>query len=161
MINFAASDVLDFAIRLEENGEFFYREAAKKTTDGAVKALFSNLAEDEVGHKKIFEALLSKVAVFEAPEGYPGEYLAYLHNYMDGKVIFTRDNALALPTIGSTLEALDFAIQREMDAIFYYQELKAFVTPKDHSILDAIVEEERRHFATLSQAKNDFKAAQA
>jgi len=161
MISFAANDVLEFAIRLEENGEHFYLEAAKTTADGSVKELFESLAKDEISHKKIFLALLSKISVFEPPEGYPGEYLAYLQNYMDGKVIFTKENSLALPTINNTLEALDFAIQREMDAIFYYQELKPFVAPKDHKILDAIIEEERRHFASLSTAKKEFKAAQA
>jgi rubrerythrin len=158
MITFTATDVLEFAVRLEENGELFYREAAKITEDSTAKDLFSRLADEEVAHKGIFENLLSRIANFEAPEGYPGEYLAYLHNYMDGKVIFSKENQKILPAINTTVEAFDFAIQREMDAVFYYQELKAFVNKIDHATLDKIIEEERRHFAALSVAKKDYLA---
>ncbi len=78
MNTFTAGDVLQFAIRLEENGESFYRKAAATADDKGVAELFSRLAEEEIKHKKIFEDLLSRVKWVEPAESYPGEYFAYL-----------------------------------------------------------------------------------
>jgi rubrerythrin len=87
---FAANDVLQFAVRMEENGGIFYRKAAELTEESEAKKLFAFLASEEEEHKKSFEKFLSKVAQYDPPEeGYPGEYLTYLHNYIDGKVFFT------------------------------------------------------------------------
>ncbi|MCK4339265.1 MAG: rubrerythrin, partial [Candidatus Cloacimonetes bacterium] len=56
MINiFNASEIYQFAIRIEENGEKFYRQMAKKLDEPKVKELFTLLADDEVVHKKTFK----------------------------------------------------------------------------------------------------------
>lgn len=154
---FSGGDVLQFAIRLEENGEAFYRRAAATADDRGVAELFSHLAEEEIKHKKIFQDLFSRVQWVEPAQTYEGEYLAYLKNYMDGKIVFSADSKDELPEINGTGAALDFAIQRELDSILYYQELKAFVAQKDFGSVDAIIAEERKHFALLSQAKKNYK----
>ena len=145
---FVASDVLKFAVRMEENGGLFYRKAAELTEKSEAKKLFEFLASEEEEHKKTFEKFLSQVTVNEPPEGYPGEYLAYLHNYIDGKVFFTKDSSMSKSI--DTVSALEFAIQREMDSILYYTELKSFVNTSAHKSIDTIIDEERKHFAQLS-----------
>jgi rubrerythrin len=157
MNTFTAGDVLQFAIRLEENGELFYRKAAAATDNKAVTDLFTRLADEEIKHKKIFEDLFSQARWIEPAESYPGEYFSYLRNYMDGRIVFSADLKGELPGIHGTVEALNFAIQRELDSILYYQELKVFVPQKDFATLDAIIAEERKHFAALSEAKKDYK----
>ena len=154
---FSAGDVLQFAIRLEENGEAFYRKAAANADDKGVVELFNHLAEEEIKHRKIFEDLFSRAQWIEPAETYEGEYLAYLKNYMDGKVVFSADSKSVIPDIHGTAAALDFAIQRELDSILYYQELKAFVPQKDVASLDTIIAEERKHFSILSGAKKNYK----
>jgi rubrerythrin len=154
---FTASDVLEFAVRMEENGGLFYREAADRSAQGEAKKLFTSLALEEAEHKKTFEEFLSKVTLNDTPEGYPGEFLAYLHNYIDGKIFFTPENKSALSSNSDIATALEFAIQREMDAIHYYQELKAFVSVYEHPTLDKIIAEERKHFVQLSDVKKNLK----
>ena len=148
---FAANDVLRFAVRMEENGALFYRKAAELTEEGEAKKLFAFLASEEDEHKKSFEKFLSQVAMYDSPEQYPGEYLTYLHNYIDGKVFFTEKSSTTKAV--DLASALEFAIQREMDAILYYTELKAFVNKDDQKILNTIIAEERKHFAQLSEIK--------
>jgi rubrerythrin len=41
---FTASDVLQFAIRMEEDGKLFYHEAADRSAKPEVKKLFNSLA---------------------------------------------------------------------------------------------------------------------
>jgi len=154
---FSAGDVLQFAIGLEENGATFYRKAAEMSDNKDVKKLFQHLATDEDEHQKTFEKFLSKVTLNEPTEDYPGEYLAYLHNYINGKsaaIFFDEENG-GLKSL-DVASALDFAMKREMGTILYYTELGAFVSEKDQKTIDAIIEEERKHVAQLSEMKKIF-----
>jgi rubrerythrin len=149
---FNAHDVVQFAIRVEENGEVFYREAASVTNDQGAKETFNRLATEEAGHKKTFQGMLGSLGDYRPTETYEGEYLAYLQDYIDGRVIF-KNAGSGMSQIHDTLSALDLAIQREMDSIVYYQEIKAFVPDKHHKTVDGIVGEERKHFSLLSEIR--------
>ena len=153
---FTASDVLQFAVRMEEDGGRFYREAADRSEKVDVKKLFNSLASDEAKHKKTFEEFLLKEDLFEPREDYPGEYLSYLHDYIDGKIFVALDDKSAKSESGNVAKALEFAIRREMESIHYYQELKAFVSIEGQESLDKIIDEERRHFMQLSEAKKNL-----
>ncbi len=148
-----AHDVVRFAIRIEENGEAFYRREAAKTSDPLVRDLFSHLATEEIGHRKTFETLLGSLREYRPPETYEGEYVGYLRDYIDGKVVFPKaDGAAGGEDVSS---ALSEAIQREMDSIVYYTETKRFLADKDQKVVDTIIEEERKHFSRLSKMKNN------
>jgi rubrerythrin len=58
-----------------------------------------------------------------------------------------------LAKVTNTSEALDFAIQRELDSILYYHEIKKMVPAAQHDALEKIIEEERSHFLSLSAMK--------
>ena len=149
-------DVINFAIRIEENGERFYREAAEIITNQPVKELFQRLATDETVHRKTFERLLSSLDDYQPPETYEGEYLAYLKDFIDGKAVFKDHPKIAqLAKASSIAGALDFATQREMDSILYYQEIKKFVGTGHTETIDLIIDEERMHFAFLSKLRRE------
>ena len=80
---FEASDIFAIAMRIEENGSSFYRFAVLIAKDEQTKELFINLAEEEGKHRATFKKLLSRIETHSAPESYPGEYGAYLHQYAD------------------------------------------------------------------------------
>jgi rubrerythrin len=149
---FSAQDVVQFAIRIEENGEAFYREAERKASSEDAKALFGRLAAEEIEHRKVFERMLGKLGEFKPPESYEGEYMAYLRGHIDGRAVFKG----GAPGSCSTLSALDFAIQRELDSMLYYQELKRVVPEREQKVLDAIIDEERIHFAQLSLIRQKY-----
>ncbi len=159
---FDASEIYQFAMRIEENGEKFYRRAAGITEDEEAKYLFNFLADEEVIHKKIFGVLLSKMEKYEPDETYPGEYMAYLRDYLDNKVVFSsKTMSEEFCDIKDTLSALDFAINREVDSIFFYGEAKNFVAKSQLSTIDQIIAEERRHFAKLTDFKKEYEKRQA
>jgi rubrerythrin len=87
-VSFNASEILQFAIKIEENGEEFYRLMAEKLKKKELKDVFNYLADEEVKHRKIFETMASRVQHYEPPESYPGEYFAYLNAYAD-EYVFT------------------------------------------------------------------------
>lgn len=153
---FDISEVLQFAIRIEENGEDFYRKVAGKISDKEVKDLFIFLADEEVRHKNIFTKMLGKITKYEPPETYPGEYFQYLRAYADS-IIFPPEIERELDTKGGVIKAIDFGIRRELDSIMYYLETKAVVPETQHSVMDRIIEEERSHFVRLSTLKEKIQ----
>ncbi|HOL22658.1 MAG TPA: ferritin family protein [bacterium] len=149
---FDVSEILQFAIRIEENGEKFYRGVAEKTSDKELKDLFVFLADEEVGHKKIFTEMVGKITKYEPPETYTGEYFQYLKSYADN-IIFPPEIEKELDSKAGVIKAIDFAIRRELDSIMYYLETKNLVPATQHQIMDRILEEERSHFIRLSGMK--------
>ena len=53
-------------------------------------------------------------------------------------------------------EAVEFAMRQELDSVLFYLELKAFVPSEQEEMIEAIVKEERRPYATLLKFKRDL-----
>ena len=154
---FTANDIVEVAVRIEENGINFYNFAQQiaKTEDS--KKLFEQLSAAEAAHKRTFEKLLSQIESYTPPERYAGEYTAYLRNYVDNNLIFTKevmDKQLAKVT--DTAGALEFAMQRELDSILYYHEVKNLVPQAQHEAIEKIINEERKHYAMLLEMKKKY-----
>ncbi|UCD05114.1 MAG: ferritin family protein [candidate division WOR-3 bacterium] len=156
---FEPSEVFQFAIRIEEGGEKFYREMANKIENAEVKSLFSALADDEVKHKKTYQGMLSKIEEYEPFESYPGEYFSYLRAYADNIIFTPQRMEEEMKKITDAASALKFAIDRELDSILYYQEVKNLVPKNQRDIIDKIIEEERKHFMKLTKCSGDVAAA--
>src|SRR5450759_4659643 len=88
---FEASDIVEIAIRIEENGINFYKFAEQIAKQDEAKKLFSHLAQAEVTHKKTFEGIFAKMEKYNPPESYAGEYSAYVRSYVDNNLIFTKE----------------------------------------------------------------------
>ena len=154
---FAASDIVEVAIRIEENGVNFYKFAEQIAKQEEAKKLFAHLVQAEVTHKKIFEGIFANMEKYNPPEQYAGEYSAYLRSYVDNNLIFTKeimDKQLA--NVKDTVAAFDFAMQRELDSILYYHEIKNLVPAAQHEAIEKIIEEERKHYAALVDMKKRY-----
>jgi len=150
-VSFNVAEILQIAIRIEENGEEFYRLMAQKLRKQDIKDTFNALAEAEIKHREVFENMLNLADRFEPPESYPGEYYAYLKAYADG-YIFTKKKKgqLMAKKIKTAKEALKFALGVEIDSILYYLEVRKLVPEGQKKVIDTIIEEEKRHYLRLS-----------
>ncbi len=159
---FDVNEVFQFAVRIEENGEKFYRHAAVITEDETARYLFNHLADEEIKHKDIFKGMAARMDMtqkWEAqdpPEEYPGEYMEYLRNYLDNNVVFNSKAESEFKDIQDTMAAINFAIDRETDSILYYSEIKQLFPKSGHAVVDKIIAEERRHFIRLSEFKKEY-----
>ncbi|MFQ3675173.1 MAG: ferritin family protein [Endomicrobiia bacterium] len=153
---FSISEILQFAIKIEENGELFYKMAAEKVIDFKAKEMFNLLAEEEVKHKNVYSEMLAEIENYKPEEIYPEEYFSYLKSYVDN-IIFNSKKAEELKVNFDTIAAINFAIQRELDSILYYLEMKNFVSKSYIKQIDKIVEEERKHFLKLTDLKNSLE----
>ncbi len=152
-----ASEILQFAIRIEENGEKIYRQFSETMKDSSIKKLFGYLTDEEVKHKKTFKDMVSKIKEYKPSESYSGEYFAYLRAYTDN-IIFTHKNLdKELAKIKDALAAIEFGIRREIDSILYYLEVKNIVPESQQKEILKIVEEERGHFLKLKELKKNYE----
>ena len=154
---FTANDIVEVAVRIEENGINFYNFAQQIAKTEDAKKLFDQLAHAEAAHKRTFEKLLSQIETYKPAETYTGEYSAYLRNYVDNNLIFTKDVMdKQLSKVTDTLGAVEFALQRELDSILYYHEIKNLVPQSQHETIEKIINEERKHYAMLLDMKKRY-----
>jgi rubrerythrin len=155
MAVFDASDIVEVAIRIEENGANFYRYAAQIAGKEELKSLYSHLTAEEVKHQQIFTKIRASMDPLIPPEGYEGEYATYLQSYVDHHLVFkTKAFKDALAKIADEVSALDFAIRRELDSIFYYREIVELLPAGGREEIERIIAEEKRHFIKLSEVRD-------
>lgn len=154
---FKASELLEFAIQIEKNGETFYRAAAKKSRNDKIGKVFLNLADEEVKHRDIYNELLKSAESYQPPESYPGEYFLYLQAYADQHIFVDKgDIEKKAEMTKSDIEAIDLAIGFEKDSILYYLEMIDHVPENEKHIIDKVIKEERNHYLKLTEVKKEL-----
>lgn len=154
---FKANEIFHFVIRIEENGQKFYRYAIQISEDDEAKKVFDYLAEEEGRHRRMFDDLLSKVEDHEPFESYPGEYSEYLRAFVDNEVFADAALDKEISKIADSCAAVDFAIQREKDSLLYFHEIRRFVPRSQHGLIDKVIDEERKHFSKLSKLREKMQ----
>jgi len=155
MSKYDISEIINFAIRIEENGEKFYRILADSTDEPKLKELFTYLADEEVKHKKVFSSMLSKLKDYDT-EDFPEEYFAYLRAYANSMIFNLDEVDQQSGKITDVKGAVNYAIKKELDSILLYQELKDAVPENQHPTLEKIIQQERYHFIKLSTIKESL-----
>jgi rubrerythrin len=156
MYEFDIREIFDVAIKLEESGERFYRHLAHITQDKKAQNTFTYLADEEVKHKKLFEEMRAKFPRREAQETHAGEYIGYLHDYVNRLIFTPKKLEDEWVKRKDTVAAIEFGVRRELDSILYYQEIKAYVTEHQRRLVDNIIGEERKHFLTLLELHESY-----
>ncbi|HOX11157.1 MAG TPA: hypothetical protein PK333_04170, partial [Candidatus Moranbacteria bacterium] len=89
---FTASEIIEFAERIHENGANFYRYAVQIVKEEAAKELFAELAEEELKYEKELGKIFADIIDDESipAETYVGEHAQYLRNYIDNNIVFTQ-----------------------------------------------------------------------
>lgn len=155
-IRFNADEVMQIAIRIEQNGAAFYQKAAEVVEDEEASAFLKSLVDWEHRHEETFKRIradLQGKASHDKVVEQDEEWAQYLNAIADGEIFNTEATAEDLLKLGSTLEAiLDTAIQAEKDSVIFYTALKEMVPDGlgRHEI-EKIIEEEMGHVRVLSR----------
>ncbi len=153
---FNADEIFEMALQIERNGEAFYRDSAAKIADPDAIRLLLRLADMEVDHQRIFQAMQSalsaadKKAMTFDPNHESGLYLASL---ADTKVFFEKD----IDT--SDLEGIfKAALAAEKDSIAFYLGMKDLVPAgSGREKVEEIIREEMRHIRILGDRLTALK----
>jgi rubrerythrin len=152
---FNAAEVFQIAVDIEENGKAFYEKAQTLIADADVKALFADLAIQEVEHKRRFETLkaqLPQAASAVTVSDPDHELYAYLRMMADQHVFVTSAGVDAqLAEIKSAADALKLAIQFEKDSVLFFLSMQdATCEDKGRELIQLLVKEEQEHLKRLS-----------
>ncbi|MGP8153242.1 MAG: hypothetical protein ACLQBQ_03735 [Smithella sp.] len=153
---FTASEIVEFAERIHENGANFYRYAVQLVKNETAKKLFAELAEEELKYGKTLEKLFASIIDEESipEETYVGEHAQYLRNYIDNNIVFTQQAIQAeLASVKDLSSSIEFAARRELNSISYYENIKPFVPKAQHEVIDRLIALEKGHYVQLTTLK--------
>jgi rubrerythrin len=148
-----ADEIIEIAMRLEENGEAFYGAAADSATTPAIQALFEDLALQEQYHRRAFQQMgRGVVELALSPEQWD-EFQGYTDALLNQSFFAKPEGALNLASraedeVGALQAALDF----EKEAMLFFHELQAVVKGADKGVVERIIREEKQHVKRLSAA---------
>ena len=155
MITFTGREVLELAIKIEQNGATFYQSLAKRAKNPSTTEVFGQLAKEEQGHILRLKDCLNRLAEYdEITESYPGEYKAYLQNLADESVFQCDSACQSLVGKATTeVEAIQVGLFFEKDFLLFLHEMKSFVKPVEQGVIDSLIIEEKQHLMQLLQLK--------
>jgi len=154
---FNLNDIIDIAVRIEQNAERVYTKATKEVSDQLLCSMFAKLASDEIEHQKWFEALRTQAG----PTGIDPS-LEEMGKTMLQDIVGDRAFSITetdLTKIENVKALFDMAIEFEKDTIIFYEMIAGFVTDENAaSGLNKIIDEENRHVRQLTESfeKDNF-----
>ena len=136
-------NVYEYAMKVEEEGEKYYRDLAQKTDDAGLKQVLTMLADEEVKHYATFEAMLKGASLPTQPT---------VDIFKGAKTIFQKMK-VTNPTASFTKEQTDFyshALALEEKSYALYVEKAALLeNAEEKAAFLRIAEEEKQHAALL------------
>jgi rubrerythrin len=151
---FNANDIFEMAIKIEQNGAIFYRNAAKKIDKEENRKFLLELAIMEDNHEATFVSMKKELKDEEQssttfdPED---ENILYLKALADSRVFSTKKEE----PDNNFKSILYTAIQAEKDSIVFYLGMKQLVPAKSgKSKIDYIIKEEMAHIRLLAKKLN-------
>ncbi|MGD2206492.1 MAG: ferritin family protein [Anaerolineae bacterium] len=144
-------EVIEMAMRLEEDGETFYNTAAEKATTASIQSLFEDLAVQEQYHRRAFQQMGGGAVEFAlSPEQWE-EFQAYTEALLQNTFFAEPESALnRAAEAQDERAALQAALGFEKETLLFYHELRNVVRGAGKQKVDKIIEEERQHIRRLS-----------
>jgi rubrerythrin len=154
---FKGTEIVEFAVRIEQNGYAFYQKAESLVKNPAAKELLAFLKEEEQKHEKVFKEMLGNLDPINVRETYAGEYEEYLKALVDNHVFGAVDAAeKAFAKLENEIDVLNTALGFEKDTILFFRELKELVSEKDQRVVEQLIKEEQSHLRKLAIVKGEL-----
>ena len=156
MVEDDVKKAIQTAIQMEKDGYSFYMKAAAQTSSEMGRSVFESLADDEELHLNVFEKL------FEDKVGNDDwdDLVNSSKKYAELK-IFPKDltDAEAVSPDTNELDALNFAMNSEQEAIDYYTKIREDTEDAEvKKIIDEIIEQEKSHYMILQEEFSHLSA---
>ena len=147
---FTAQDVLDIAIRLENNGEKTYRDALQHTQHTDLKALLAWIAQEEQNHARWFTRLKDRLIQGEDRHLVAEMSRALVEDVVQGQTFSLQE--VDFNTIDTPEKMIRTFIGFEDDTITFYEILRTFIEdPAVTQQLEQIIAEEKKHMETFRE----------
>ena len=154
---FSTNEILDMAIKLEQNGEAVYRKAIEKVSQSELVPLLEWMADEEVKHANWFADLKRKLET-KRSNPFVEEMSRELFNDLLGEENFSLKD-VDFSSVDSIDNLIEIFIEFEKDSVLFYQVLEPFIEdPITLKHLKMIIDEENRHIQRLKEFMGREKA---
>jgi rubrerythrin len=141
---FSLAEVYDLGIRIEKNGEKFYRDALKQAWSKPIADMLKLLAEEEVKHVEFFVKRMDALKQKRENPFLDEMSTEVLKDILGNQTFSLKDREVS--KIRSVEELVAIAVEFERDTILFYEMVGSFMTDEDgRHQLKEIIEEEERH----------------
>lgn len=147
---FETKEILDLAIRFENNGEATYRRAIEVCPDKGLQALLDWMAGEEALHARWFAQLKDGLDT-----GSRNPFLEEMGQELFSDVVGGQSFSLKevdFAKVRSPRELVAIFIEFERDTVLFYEMIAPFVEEQGpRAQLEAIIAEENRHIERLTE----------
>ncbi len=151
-------DILDFAMRMEQDGMVYYRDQAARAANPDLKNIFESLAEEEVRHYNLFKGLKDNPddkSVGDMLKG--GETLKQIQNIFIDLSQSGESQPFGLDELTAWTKAL--RIEEKAEA-FYKEKAAAESNPMRKELLLKIAAEEKNHVLMIDTVLTYLRSPQ-
>jgi rubrerythrin len=150
---FTLAEIYDLGIRIEKNGEKFYRDAMKQAWSASIVDMLKRLAEEEVKHVDFFEKRVDALKQKRENPLLDEMGASMLKDILGNQTFSLKDTDVS--TIRSVNELVAIAIEFEKDTILFYEMVGSFMTDEEsRREIEEIIEEEERHVKLFEDYSN-------
>jgi len=147
---FSIPEILDIAIRIEKNGEKFYREAMGRVSSDSLASLLRWLADEEVEHCRVFTSLRQSLPTDAGNRQLEEMSGALLQDILGDQKFSLSD--IDLSQVSGVERLLEHAIEFENDTVLFYEMMSGIIDDLDTlACLGTLIEEERHHIRVLNE----------
>ena len=154
---FKVSEVVDIGIEKEKQRRDFYGAVADHFEDEDMKSLFRRLRDWEETHIKKFTSIREDLKETKPVESYEGELDAYMKALVNDKLYQQVSPDSFSSNVKTPLQAIDYGIEFEKDAILLFTELAHFIKSDKKDVLMQLIEEERQHLMYFNKLRKKFE----
>jgi rubrerythrin len=143
---FSVLEIIELAIRIEENGEKVYRRAVQENPNAPLAPLLTWFAEEEVRHVEWLMQLKKGVRKVVEDPGILELGMSILRGIL-GEKTFSLEEA-DFSKMEKREDLLEAAMEFEKDTLMFYRMLEPLVEDPE-GFLSRIIQEEQRHINAL------------
>jgi rubrerythrin len=136
-------NVYEYAMKVEKEGEQYYRELAEKTNDAGLKSILTMLADEEIKHYVVFDKMNKKQIIPTQP---------HVDVFSSAKTIFQkmREENQTATFSDDQIDFYKSALRSEENSYKFYIEKALMLEDEEQkAIFMRIAEEERQHMVLL------------
>jgi rubrerythrin len=149
---FSIYEIVDLAVRIEENGEHFYRNLSKDVMQPALEQMFRWLADAEVQHREWFMKLKEQLR----PRRDKGQLEAIGGSILQeilGARTFSLEDA-DFSKVTNVGDLIKIALEFEKDTILFFEIIQGLADDeKTNAGLRRIIAEENNHVRMLQELR--------
>ncbi len=152
-MEYRAIELIDIAIKLEQEGVLFYEELAEKSGNRSTKTIFAQFAEDEKTHEQHFLSLKREYLFPE--KKFEKEELNNIINEIAPENVLPEVKDSKIDKL-HPLRAIKLGIKAEKNSVkFYKQMAQIFEDKRSQEILKQLIKEEKYHIKKLTELHKD------